>query len=153
MFKVNNKDTQRHWRRSGVIIVNFGHISHLALVFLLLTCNCRLELLFEGLLNGTLLVKNSFRDFAKISSSIFYTLCCKKYVSINWLSVNSTTTKHIMFQVISKNIYWNWWILIINRKHTKFSIVLESLFWTSIQVYNFPQCFYRELGTSCCVSS
>ena len=53
MFKVNNKNTrtryeicsnltiktpeQRQWRYSGVIIVNFEHISHLALVFLLLT--------------------------------------------------------------------------------------------------------------------
>ena len=35
MFKVNNKVVQ--WRRSGIFIVNFEHISHLALVFLLLT--------------------------------------------------------------------------------------------------------------------
>ena len=28
---------RRHWRRSGVFIVNFEHISHLFLVFLLLT--------------------------------------------------------------------------------------------------------------------
>ena len=34
MFKVNNKDT-----RTGVFIVNFEHISHLILVFLLLTLN------------------------------------------------------------------------------------------------------------------
>ena len=27
---------RRHWRRSGVFRVNFGHISHLVLVFLLL---------------------------------------------------------------------------------------------------------------------
>ena len=26
---------RRHWRSSGVSIVNFGHISHLALLFLL----------------------------------------------------------------------------------------------------------------------
>ena len=26
---------QRHWRRSGVVIVNFEHIWHLVLVFLL----------------------------------------------------------------------------------------------------------------------
>ena len=32
MFKVNNKNT-----RSGVLIVNFEHISHLVLMFLLLT--------------------------------------------------------------------------------------------------------------------
>ena len=59
MFKVNNKDTRttpmaymaceicskltikiperRQWRRSGIFIVNFEHISQLALVFLLLT--------------------------------------------------------------------------------------------------------------------
>ena len=36
MFKVNNKDARR---RSGVFIVNSEHISHLDLVFLLLTLN------------------------------------------------------------------------------------------------------------------
>ena len=30
------------WRRSGVFIVNFEHISHLVIVFLLLIVNCRL---------------------------------------------------------------------------------------------------------------
>ena len=38
MFKINNKDR----RRSGVFIVNFEHISHLILVFLLLTLNMQL---------------------------------------------------------------------------------------------------------------
>ena len=53
MFKVNNNNTKtrceicseltiktperRQWRRSGVFIVNFEHISHLVLVFLTLT--------------------------------------------------------------------------------------------------------------------
>ena len=37
MFKVNNKNTRR--RRSGVFIVNFEQMSHLFLVFLLLTMN------------------------------------------------------------------------------------------------------------------
>ena len=39
MFKIDNKDTRIkiQWRRSGIFIVNFEHISHLALVFLLLT--------------------------------------------------------------------------------------------------------------------
>ena len=53
--KVNNRNTRtrceicskltikiserRQWRRSGVFIVNFEYISHLALVFLLLTLN------------------------------------------------------------------------------------------------------------------
>ena len=55
MFKVNNRKSRaryevcskltiktphrRQWRRSGVFIVNFEHISHLVLVFLLLTLN------------------------------------------------------------------------------------------------------------------
>ena len=53
MFKVNNRNTRtrsevcskltikiperRQWRRSGIFIVNFEHISNLVLVFLLLT--------------------------------------------------------------------------------------------------------------------
>ena len=53
MFKVNNRNTRtrceicskltikiperRQWRRSGIFIVNFEHILHLVLVFLLLT--------------------------------------------------------------------------------------------------------------------
>ena len=40
MFKVNNKISERRQRRcSGVFILNFEHISHLFLVFLLLTLN------------------------------------------------------------------------------------------------------------------
>ena len=55
LLKVNDRNTRtrceisskltiktpdgRHWRRSGVFIVNFEHISHLVLVFLLLTLN------------------------------------------------------------------------------------------------------------------
>ena len=53
LLKVYNRNTQtrcevcskltikiperRHWRRSGIVIVNFEHISHLVLVFLLFT--------------------------------------------------------------------------------------------------------------------
>ena len=55
LLKVNNRNARagckicskltiktpkrRHWRRSGVFIVNFENISHLVLVFLLLTLN------------------------------------------------------------------------------------------------------------------
>ena len=38
MFKVTIKTPERgNWRRSAVFIVKFEHISHLVLVFLLLT--------------------------------------------------------------------------------------------------------------------
>ena len=36
---VINIPERRHWHRSGIFIVNFEHISHLALVFLVLTLN------------------------------------------------------------------------------------------------------------------
>ena len=70
MFKVNNRTTrtrceisskltvkipeQRQWCRSGIFIVNFEHISHLVLDFLLLTLNMLLpnglilEVKFDG---------------------------------------------------------------------------------------------------------
>ena len=39
-FKLTIKTPERcHWHRSGVLIANFEHISHLVLVFLLLTLN------------------------------------------------------------------------------------------------------------------
>ena len=66
LLKVNNKNTKtrceicskltiktlRHWRHSGVFVVNFEHISHLALVFLLLTLNMQLPT--GGILKGWL---------------------------------------------------------------------------------------------------
>ena len=39
MFKVNKKD---NWRRSGIFIVNFEHITHFVLVVLLLTLDMQL---------------------------------------------------------------------------------------------------------------
>ena len=39
---------RRHLRCSDVFVVNFKHTSHLVLVFLLLTCNCRLEHVIAG---------------------------------------------------------------------------------------------------------
>ena len=55
LLKVNNRNTRvrcgicseliiktperRHWRHSGVFVVNFEYISHLVLLFLLLTLN------------------------------------------------------------------------------------------------------------------
>ena len=40
MFKVNNKNNRAaSWLRSGVFIVNFEHISHLIITFLMLTLN------------------------------------------------------------------------------------------------------------------
>ena len=42
MLKLTIKTSERHQWRSGVFIVNFEHIPHLALLFLLLTLNMQL---------------------------------------------------------------------------------------------------------------
>ena len=79
MFKVNNKDTrttpicskltimtlERRRRGSGVFIVNSEHISHLALVFLLLTsCSSVSVVNFEHVISGWVgpILFNCFRN-------------------------------------------------------------------------------------------
>ena len=50
VLKVNKKTPElRQWRRSGVLIVSVEHISHLCLVFLLLTLNKRMLAGFKRL--------------------------------------------------------------------------------------------------------
>ena len=78
LFKVNNRNTRkrheicsnltlktperRQWRRSGVFIVNFGHISHLFLVFLLLTLN---KQMLAGLFIETAEKRNCHQRYPK----------------------------------------------------------------------------------------
>ena len=73
LFKVNKRKTKksceicsmsaiktpkrRHWRRAGVFIVNFEHISNLVLVFLLLTLN---NLILTGKILHNRFVWNNF---------------------------------------------------------------------------------------------
>ena len=68
MFKVNNRNTKRceicsklttktiewrHWHRSGVFVVNYEHILHLVLVFLLNFENVNAYLLLHPFQSGT----------------------------------------------------------------------------------------------------
>ena len=48
---------RREWHHSGVFIVNFGHISHLVLVLLLLTLNMQMP---TGLFKKTILNSSNF---------------------------------------------------------------------------------------------
>ena len=77
LFKVNSRNTRarckicskltiktperRHWRCSGVLIVNFEHILHLVLIFLLLTLSIKLLLgrfrIFSNICYGAFLQK------------------------------------------------------------------------------------------------
>ena len=53
---------QRHWRRFGVFIVNFEHISQFLLVFLLLTWSMYLFVVILSQENQvTLMIQNDFR--------------------------------------------------------------------------------------------
>ena len=68
LFKVNKRNTRARceicskltiktpewyqWRRSGVFVANFEHISHHDLVFALLTCNCHVIVSWVGALES-----------------------------------------------------------------------------------------------------
>ena len=97
MFKFDNRNTrarceirskltiktpeQRQWLRSGVFIVNFGHISHLALVFLMstYTCYCRLGLC------GFSRLERKQRIILNLSRSILATVIFPcKYISTKY---------------------------------------------------------------------
>ena len=56
---------QRQWRRAGVLIVNFDHISHLVLVFLLLTLEvkCRVGSLYLISINLLVRTLTYFKSF------------------------------------------------------------------------------------------
>ena len=86
----------RQWRRSGVFIVSFEHVSHLVLVFLLLTLN-------KYLAPGTWIYKGVFRTlsdimelFAKIVNGYF----CKKAVKNTKRSFHFSAFKFLFFDVI-----------------------------------------------------
>ena len=79
MFRFNNKDTRRtplasflcfycqlltNWRRSGVFIVNFEHITHIVLVFILLT--------FSRLMPAGKIVQNEKTFNVLRNKSIFF---------------------------------------------------------------------------------
>ena len=74
-FKVNNRDT------SGVTIVNFEHISHLALVCILLlwTCNCRLG--YQSILEPAIPMQHLKRAHIYLLRGGFYEECGIFYLS------------------------------------------------------------------------
>ena len=67
---------RRHWRRSGVFIVNFEHISHLVLVFLLLTLNRQMP---AGLMSDIFLL---WVTSVKFKSSILLVFLQNSYFEI-----------------------------------------------------------------------
>ena len=84
MFQVANRNTRttceictnltiktserRHWRRSGVFIVNFVHISHLVLMFLSLTLRRQMPAGYALILANSSIIKIIRRSFIMINT-------------------------------------------------------------------------------------
>ena len=103
MFKVNNRNTRtryeiclklivktpewRHWRRGGVFIGNFEHISALFLVFLLLTLNMQLP--------AVKALRETFRTQSKLKH--FYG--CRQYISFSSILWYNQFTSHAWISI------------------------------------------------------
>ena len=100
-YEISPKSTikTRQWRRSGVFIVDFGHISHLVLVFLLLTldmfkicvylylCMSFLPSLTKLHHGMTKLQCVDYSDFCKISMHNFDTVFETVYKDIKYIAL------------------------------------------------------------------
>ena len=91
LLKANNRNTRtkcgicskltiktpegRHWRRFGVFIVNFEHISCLVLVFLLLTLNMYMPTGVLSKETGTICNFQSMRTLVELNSLLLIFFC------------------------------------------------------------------------------
>ena len=129
MFKVNNINTRkrckicsmltiktsewRHWRWSGIFIVNFEHISHLFLVFLLSTFNKYM------LARLCLPVSSSvFRTLSNIYEQAFF---CKILANLSKL-----------FQKFSLFVRFTW-------ESTNWLVIISG----SVNFFNWERIWYR----------
>ena len=111
--KVNNRNTRTS---SGVFIVNFEHISHLALVFLLLTLNMQMS---------------TRKLFAKIANDFQpFTVFAKKFILDVWLDPWCTSALFLNFFEGNLGDY-SW------KKGQRFLVITIALF---IYIY---YCFVR----------
>ena len=129
MFEVNNKDTRRHWRRFGVFIDNFEYISHLFLMFLLLTLN-------KWMLAGYQCLKSGLRKYKFSCKDLF----CKCKISFENFLKRSLPKKNF-FSVF----YWKDNLPEKNRKFNGFLLIFSYL----SLVYLFLTLFKFEYETKC----
>ena len=126
MFKVNNKDTRTTpERRSGVFNVNFEHISHHVLVFLLLTFSMSMQAGLTKCRLGGEPWNHSFSTFAKFSEELtfltpWYAHCLKvrkvifltRFVHFFWKSRNGIDGSCLLIPIylpLSLYIYFCEW--------------------------------------------
>ena len=155
MFKDNNKDTRttpmasfwcRQWHRSGVFIVNFEHISHLALVFLLLTCNGWLcinatrfctrvrNLFFRKIIRNEKL----FQSLLWIFSTLLKT--CQQIIRVGWLQLNKnllTESDDISLREKYPNteLFWSLFFCIRIRNNSIFENFSRSVWYVLINSF------------------
>ena len=133
MFKGNNKDTKRCQQyRSGVFIVNFEHISHLVLVFLLLTLNRKmpagmplvLPIWFRYLDIKTFLcaIPNNF-VWESIKLIIYIFLWARNLIKMDGVKENYWTT----FYTLNLGLFVNIKIYILKIEFLKFNSRLSIL--------------------------
>ena len=110
MFKANNKKPgRRYWCRSGVVIINFEHVSHLFLVFLLLTLNKHmLAEIMQHVILITLLTFSIFRKTSMTSLWCFYLTPFFSVFNVNFEQVNASrvrvTSKDFKKVLLSQNL-------------------------------------------------
>ena len=138
---------QRHWRRSGVFIVNFQHISHLFLMLLLLdfeqvdvnwfTLNLHLlitsKLLFENILLSSciFLPENKIKEtFCRMGNQSFFgkkscwTSICDIYLKLQMQPciscLSAIFTMCNIFASIKNSFFFEWRSLVLNRFKMQF---------------------------------
>ena len=137
-IKVLSKFKSSHWRRSGVFIVNFEHVSHLFLVFLLLTFNKKMlaglrftshvqchRLIFTVNYNWFVVVIlqlncyhswNIFANYLATPYSHNYSFSTSLQIAPNAISTNKEGTQIV---VGGRNCKWRFTIGILIRDVTK----------------------------------
>ena len=93
------KSRRRHWLRSGVLIVNFEHTSHLILVFMYYIIYCWLWILFTGNLRHSTLSSPEQSDVVSL---------------LLLLLTLSISNVHLLFLLLTLSMYlFSWFDLFI----------------------------------------
>ena len=147
MFKGNKRNTRtceicskltiktpewRQWRRSGVFIFNFEHISHLVLVFLLLTLNMQLP---AGLRHFTL-GSGGWKEKGIV----------KRNICLKGLSFSPPFTDRLNLQVECN--------LLLNRffKLCKWYQITQHITFISLSIYYRRSCCNADLMTKIAIT-
>ena len=94
MFKVIKSPERHQWRLSGVIVVNFEHILHLFLVFLLLTLN-------KSMLAGMFRVNIRLKPATLLKLTLLHG-CFSLFLNCTNVTKRATHHKYLNVKIVSK---------------------------------------------------